>query len=177
MRHLAAVTAALLVACIFPASIYALVTPPATLGGGAKQAALSYVLGSPTFKFDGVGSTLNVVGVVQSKTDPATYIVSAEYDSLHGGYGDRTGQMVTGVITPHRVQLTVVDGVVQEAVVDGSWDEVAQKPVSQCGEAAESVALEWLYASPTFAFDGIRDCVRVVESFQAMTFAAPASGA
>ncbi len=173
MRHIAAVTAALLVACIFPASIYALVSPPATLDGGAKQTALNYLLESPTFKFDGVGSTLNVIGVAQSKTAPSSYLVYAEFNSLHGGYGDRTGQLVTDAITPHRIQLTVVNGTVQEAVVDGSWDEVAQRPVNQGGEAVEAIALEWLYACPTFVFDGIRDSVKIVDSWQAETFAYP----
>jgi len=173
MRHLAAMTAALLVACIFPASIYALVTTPTTLDEGAKQEALNYVLESQTFKFDGIGSSLNIVGVAQSKTNPATYLVCAEYNSLHGGYGDRTGQIATDAITPHKVQLTVVNGVVQGAIVDGSWDEVNQRPVSQEGKTTESIALKWLYACPTFSFDGIHDSVRIVDSWQAMTFAPP----
>ncbi|HSD05476.1 MAG TPA: hypothetical protein VLB45_06985 [Nitrosopumilaceae archaeon] len=89
--------------------------------------AREFVISSPTFAFDGMEETLQVQ--LSSVTDEATpeYEIHANFDSRHGGYGDRTGQMVTEAITPHLMVITISDGKVVSAIIDGTWDEINQK--------------------------------------------------
>jgi hypothetical protein len=47
------------------------------------------------------------------------------WKSLHGGYGDRTDQIVTEAITPH-VIVVIVEGQVISAIMDDRWDELNQ---------------------------------------------------
>lgn len=47
--------------------------------------------------------------------------------SRHAAYGDRTGQMVAQVITPHRAKVVVSPGEVTRAVMDRVWDMMVHK--------------------------------------------------
>jgi len=49
-----------------------------------------------------------------------------EEESRHSGYGDRTGLALLQVITPHQAVITVEDGDVTEAIIDGKWDMIKQ---------------------------------------------------
>ena len=102
-------------------------------------------------------------------------MVTVGFVCLHGGYGDRTGQPVTQALTPHKAVVTILDGEVISAIIDGKWDELKQEPVADEGKAvAEAIALNWLINAPTFKFDGVEGSARVVDSWLAQTFAAPA---
>jgi len=84
---------------------------------------------------------------------PPQFVVPIDFDSLHGGYGNRTEQIVTQVITPHTIRVTVVNGMVTSAIIDGKWDELNQiqlpltptngpsETVSHGGEAVDYVSL------------------------------------
>ena len=48
------------------------------------------------------------------------------FDSRQAGYGDRTGQMLAQVITPHEAYVTVENNVVVSAIMDAKWDMLAQ---------------------------------------------------
>lgn len=86
-----------------------------------------FVISSPTFAFDGMEETLQVrLSSVTDETVPK-YEIHANFDSRHGGYGDRTGQIVTEAITPHLMVVIVSDGKVISAITDGTWDEINQK--------------------------------------------------
>jgi hypothetical protein len=50
-----------------------------------------------------------------------------EFDSSHAGYGDRTGLTLAEVITPHQAVVTVEQGEVTDAVLDGEWDMLSQE--------------------------------------------------
>jgi hypothetical protein len=173
MKRFALITALMLIALMVPTSIYALQSSNVNVIQIPREIALQYIIASPTFSFDGMSATLKEVKVVILKSIPAQYIYTFEFDCLHGGYGDRSGQTLSQVITKHTAVVSVIDGKVTNAVLDESWDEITQKPINQTSSDIERVAITWLYNSPTFKFDGISDSIKVIEIWQAMTFAAP----
>ena len=60
----------------------------------ALSVASGFIVGDETFKFDGMLDTLTMAhtGTLSS---PYTYEVTVSFTCAHGGYGDRTGMMVT----------------------------------------------------------------------------------
>jgi len=112
--------------------------------------AKKYIVTSPTFAFDGLLETLDVEDVSILKSNPVQYSIKIAFDSAHGGFGDREGQMLTQAITPHKVEILVSEGKVISAVTDGTWDElnhqyVLKKPQSKLPSGNE----------PITPFDGI----------------------
>jgi hypothetical protein len=140
-----------------------------------EEIALSFIEDAPTYTYDGVRSTLRVRSVAILKSYPPQYLVTVEFDCLHGGYGDREDVVVLQVITPHTAVVRVVESEVVEAVIDGRWDELKQEFIEEDDAATvvENIAIGWLMSAPTFSFDGVSDSVKVTDSWQAMTFAAP----
>lgn len=140
-----------------------------------EEVALSFIKEAHTYTYDGVRSTLRVRNVAILKSNPPQYLVTVEFDCLHSGYGDREDVVVLQVITSHAAIVRVVEGVVVEAVIDGKWDELKQEFIKGDDAAAvvEDIAVGWLMGAPTFRFDGVSDSVKVTDSWQAMTFAAP----
>jgi hypothetical protein len=86
--------------------------------------AREFVLSSPTFAFDGMEDTLKIGAVIVLESYPEQYALEARFTSSHGGFGDRTDQIVTQVLTPHVMEIIVSEGVVISAVTDGQWDEL-----------------------------------------------------
>lgn len=86
--------------------------------------ALDFVKSSPTFAFDGIEDTLTVESVHVLESYPLQYRITVAFDSSQGGYGDREGQFLTQVITPHKMDLLISDGTVMSAITDGRWDEI-----------------------------------------------------
>ncbi|NOZ77429.1 MAG: hypothetical protein GXO65_07200 [Euryarchaeota archaeon] len=93
----------------------------------AVEVATEYIRAAPTFAWDGMEETLEVTGV-ETMRCPYCWEVSLAFDCRHGGYGDRTGMMVTQAITHHTARVLVREGEVEYAVLDGRWDEMNQKP-------------------------------------------------
>lgn len=94
----------------------------------SRKAAEDFVRNSPTFIFDGMISTLVL-------TDSETLTASSwrftyAFDCQHPGYGDRSGQTLSEVITHHQAVITVEKGSVTDAVLDGSWDEITQEEIA-----------------------------------------------
>ena len=75
---------------------------------------------SPTYLFD--GSELELVA-----RDGNRFVFS--FISSHGGYGNRTNQIVTQVITPHEMVVVVEDGMVVDAVTDGVFSETENRVI------------------------------------------------
>ena len=95
----------------------------------SQQIAEAFVKSSPTFVFDGIEETLEL-----AETHPPTVTLSGwqfvfEFDSRHAGYGDRIGQVLAQVITPHQAVIVVEQGKVTHAVIDEKWDMLQQKMV------------------------------------------------
>ena len=89
-----------------------------------KELAASWIREAPTFKYD--GSDLRFVNYVQQESYPVRHVLTYTFTSSHAGYGDRSGKVTAQVITEHRIIITIVDGKVESAVMDGKWDEKGQ---------------------------------------------------
>ncbi|MGH9998288.1 MAG: hypothetical protein ACRD90_00275, partial [Nitrosopumilaceae archaeon] len=90
----------------------------------AIHEARRFILESPTFAFDGLIDTLQVEYVSVMESFPVQYNIEARYTSAHAGFGNREGQMLAQVLTPHTVKLIVSEGRVISAITDKDWDEM-----------------------------------------------------
>ena len=93
----------------------------------AVELALEFVRHSPTYLFDGVYETVKVVDTLIMESYPIQYVVIIEFNSRNAGFGDRTGQVLAQVMTPHRAGVKVVEGEVVVATLDNVWDMVNQE--------------------------------------------------
>lgn len=100
------------------------ITPEEQAKYDAVGVAQKYIVTSPTFAFDGMHETLDVIDVSVMESHPVQYKVTIAFDSAHAGFGDRTDQILAQVITPHKMDIVVSEGVVISAVTDGVWDEM-----------------------------------------------------
>ncbi len=101
---------------------------PASGVDAALHVAKDFVTGEATYKFDGMADTLKL-DATGTFPEPGTYEVTCDFTSAHGGYGDRTGVFVTEALTPHRCILIVANDRVKSALMDGSYDMIAQKTI------------------------------------------------
>lgn len=92
----------------------------------ARELAKQFVQNSPTFAFDGIEESLELVETLYPDIENAWTFVF-HFESRHAGYGERTGQMLAQVITPHDAVVTVEQGEAKSAVMDGKWDMINQK--------------------------------------------------
>ena len=90
----------------------------------AIDVAKNYLVTSPTFAFDGLPDTLDVEHVSIMESSPVQYLIKIAFDSAHGGFGNRDDQVLTQVITPHKIDIIVSEGTVISAVTDETWDEL-----------------------------------------------------
>lgn len=96
----------------------------------SESIATKFTKSSPTFAFDGMPETLKVEKITTRESFPTQDVISVEYTSRHGGYGDRTDMMVTQVLTPHSLEVVVSNGVVKSAILDEEWDELRQRNIN-----------------------------------------------
>ena len=86
---------------------------------------------SPTYVFDGIDETPKLVNIAAysektiSEDDIGDTIngcvFTFTFDSSSAGYGDRAGQIVAEVITPHVAVITVEQGKIISAILDNTW--------------------------------------------------------
>ena len=93
---------------------------------GAVETAKEFLQNCPTFRFDGIPSSIKVEEVAVAYS-PWTWNVQLSFSCTHSGYGDRTGKILLQVITPHKIWVVVQRGAVVSAVIDEIWDEMNQK--------------------------------------------------
>lgn len=97
----------------------------------SKQIAMDWIKNeAPTYKFD--GSKLNLKNSEETSGEECTdcFSFTFEFESSHGGYGDRSDKMVTQVITPHEMVVDVEQGEVVSAVTDSKFDEMSGEMMS-----------------------------------------------
>jgi len=92
----------------------------------ARQLAENFIRNSPTFTYDGIEDTLKLAETLYPDIENAWQFVF-QFESRQPGYGDRTGQMLAEVITPHEAIITVEHGEVASALMDGKWDMINQQ--------------------------------------------------
>lgn|GEM_PF-1504278 len=94
----------------------------------SRELAEDFIKNSPTFLFDGMPETLALKETV-AQSAPNTWQFTYEFQCRQAGYGDRTGQMLAQVITPHQTVIIVEKGSVISAVLDGQWNEMTQEAI------------------------------------------------
>ncbi len=92
----------------------------------AGQLAEQYVKESPTFAFDAVDESLELAETLYPDIENAWTFVF-KFRSLHSGYGNRDGEMVLQVVTPHEMTVTVEQGKITAALIDSQWDSINQR--------------------------------------------------
>ncbi len=86
----------------------------------AKQ----FVMNSPTYLFDGSG--LEPVRTLEGGCEGCMAFIFG-FESSHAGYGNRAGQMLAQVITPHTAVVEVNRSGVVSGVLDGKWNMLKQE--------------------------------------------------
>lgn len=82
------------------------------------------VKNAPTYKFDGFDLKLEGFETLRC---PSCWEFTFSFKSRAAGYGDRSGQMVAQVITPHTTRVTVDNGKVTSIVTDSTFDEMDRR--------------------------------------------------
>ena len=131
----------------------------------SQQIALEYLTNEATYLFDGIEETVKLVKT-ETLRCPSCWTFLYQFDSRHAGYGDRTGQMLAQVITSHEAAITIVQGDIAGAMMDGKWDMECQMLIATEEESLE-IAEEFLKNSPTFQFDGIEGSIKHVDTLEA----------
>ncbi|MCW4013259.1 MAG: hypothetical protein NWF07_09755 [Candidatus Bathyarchaeota archaeon] len=92
----------------------------------AEQLALDWLMAAPTFSFDGIEGSMNIIDTAIAESYPVQYFVTISFSCAQPGYGDRTGEILAQVITDHTARVVVSSGEVRSAVIDDTWDEFTQ---------------------------------------------------
>jgi len=93
----------------------------------SEKIARDFVQNEATFRFDGMLDTLKLTDA--TRLGAGSWEFTYRYNSRAAGYGDRTGQILAQVITPHEARVTVTDNKVTKGVLDGKWDMLTQQLV------------------------------------------------
>lgn len=94
----------------------------------ARAIAGEWIINAPTYAYD--GSNLTLAGHLVPDSFPEQHEIKYEFVSSHAGYGNRSGQGLAQVITPHTIVVRVAGAEVTSAVMDGIWDEMYQRMLS-----------------------------------------------
>lgn len=94
----------------------------------ARQKAEQFIKDCPTFLYDGIENSLTLSETLYPDIENA-WTFTFEFECRHAGYGDRDGQMLLQVITPHEAMITIEQGEVKTALLDGQWDMKTQQLV------------------------------------------------
>jgi len=98
--------------------------PPVESQKGSQRVAEEFLKKEATFQFDGIPETLKVISTT-AVGDGWKFTI--QFDSRHAGYGNRSGQVLAEIITPHTSEVTVQAEVVTTAIMDGQWDMINQR--------------------------------------------------
>lgn len=103
----------------------------------ASALAEEYILRSPTYLFDGINGSLEFIkaeALVTHSNDGFEkphqlegWNVTIRFENSQAGYGDRSDQMLAQVITSHEAVITVENGIITAAVLDGKWNMLEQR--------------------------------------------------
>ncbi|MCK4702299.1 hypothetical protein KAT55_02970 [Candidatus Bathyarchaeota archaeon] len=165
--------AILVIGALSALSIYAWQTTLVFTEQTAVKTATRFLSEAPTYSWDGVEGSIQVLDSYKTQTPEAVWTVVIEFTCANAGYGDRSGQMVASVVTDHVVTITVEDGAVVKADVDSVWDELRQTMAMHDDTTpmeAEEMAIEFVESSPTFSFDGVPGSIEVIDIVAAESY-------
>ena len=115
----------------------------------SQKIAEEFLRDSPTFVFDGIEDTLRLADTLTARC-PYCWAFIFEFDSGHPGYGDRTGQVLAQVITPHRAVIVVERLEIISAVMDDEWDMICQEMVAKQEEPETALSVSELLENPVY---------------------------
>lgn len=104
--------------------------------------AQQFLENSLTYKFDGIEETLKHEETLTLRC-PYCWQFIFTFNSRQAGYGNRTGQMLAQVITPHTARITIEQGEVTYAVLDNKWDMLQQEKIGN----DQLVGKDWILKS------------------------------
>jgi len=133
--------------------------------GESEGIATTFLLNSATYSFDGIDGTLGLVSTMTLRC-PSCWQFTFRFENSTGGYGDRTDKERVEARTPHEAVITVAQGSVAGAVLDGEWDMVFQKGMA-AQEESEQTAREYALNTPTYLFDGIEGSLILKDTLEA----------
>lgn len=87
----------------------------------SQTVAENFAKNTSTYKFDGMDLKLESSEILRC---PSCWDFIYFFQSRQAGYGDRKGQFLAQVITPHTLRVTMEKGEVVAAVVDGTYNEL-----------------------------------------------------
>lgn len=103
---------------------------PAAAAGSLEQESLElakdFVVGSSTYKYDGSG----IAHASTKSLDCAScWSFTFRFTSRLAGYGDRTGEFVAEIVTPHEAVVIVRDRRITGGIIDGKWDMIKDEMI------------------------------------------------
>ena len=90
----------------------------------------------PTYTYDGEDLSLKESRELDAVDCEDCYEFDFAFKSMHGGFGDREGKMVTQAITPHLTTVTVEHGEITQAITDNEFNELTEE-VKQGGQGVD----------------------------------------
>lgn len=94
----------------------------------ARAIAEEWIINAPTYAYD--GSNLTLTDHVILNSFPEQHEITYEFMSSQAGYGDQSGEVPAQEITQHTIVVRVAGGEVTSAIIDGVWDEMYQRMLS-----------------------------------------------
>ncbi len=95
----------------------------------SQQIALDFLKNSPTFAFDGIEGSINLIRV-EPAFCPYCWGFVYQFQCSHAGYGDRHDKMLAQVITDHEAIISISMGEVDGGTIDDYWDIITQQEIS-----------------------------------------------
>ena len=92
----------------------------------SQKIAEEFIINSPTFAYDGIADSLELERTFTARC-PSCWVFIFTFECSSAGYGDRTGQELAQVITPHTATIAVEQGEITAAELDEKWDMLKQK--------------------------------------------------
>lgn len=92
----------------------------------SQEIAEDFIMNSPTFAFDGISKSLSLKETLTARC-PSCWVFIFEFECRNAGYGNRTGQELATVITPHTATIAMQQGEIKSAELDRKWDMLNQK--------------------------------------------------
>lgn len=91
--------------------------------------AIQFLINGPTFSFDGISESIEIIDITQLDGESAIYFVVIAFETTHAGWGNREGTFIAQVITPHTIEIVLENEEVVEATIDEKWDELNQRQI------------------------------------------------
>ncbi len=93
-----------------------------------RRLAESFLRNSPTFRFDGLPESVELRDRTSGDCETCA-VYTFGFQSSHPGYGDRTDLPLAAAVTPHEAVISIEDGLVIGARIDGLWDAITQSTI------------------------------------------------